>query len=49
MEKLTNRQQQVLDIIRQHIDDESIRTERSKVLGEGAVLAAYQRRVLLEL
>ena len=37
------------EFIRQHIDDEAIRADRSKALGEGAVPAAYQRRVLLEL
>jgi hypothetical protein len=37
------------DFVRQHIDDESVRADRSKALGEVAVPAAYQRRVLLEL
>lgn len=37
------------DFIRQHIDDETVRADRSKALGEGAVPAAYQRRVLLDL
>ena len=37
------------DFIRQHIDDGTLRAERSKALGEGAIPASYARRMLLDL